>query len=189
MAETGQIDIRLTIRSAAREIAPSSPRYFDRVYFGGADQGMNLTLGRRTTLKPIFLPHPCEGSTVRFADVAAHRVRQIDLIGALKQMFNLCFYSDALTARSTSSRATISTATTRSSTGATGSIAAGRSRSKSSERTCRNSLRSAIKRATGRSRAGTSATSRFWADGARRFSTVSPRRASESTPIPFSRPR
>lgn len=97
MAETGQIDIRLTIRSAAREIAPSSPRYFDRVYFGGADQGMNLTLGRRTTLKPIFLPHPCEGSTVRFADVAAHRVRQIDLIGALKQMFNLCFYSDALT--------------------------------------------------------------------------------------------
>lgn len=58
---------------------------------------MNLTLGRRTTLKPIFLPHPCEGSTVRFADVAAHRVRQIDLIGALKQMFNLCFYSDALT--------------------------------------------------------------------------------------------
>lgn len=97
VAETGQIDIRLTIRSAAREIAPSSPRYFDRVYFGGADQGMNLTLGRRTTLKPIFLPHPCEGSTVRFADVAAHRVRQIDLIGALKQMFNLCFYSDALT--------------------------------------------------------------------------------------------
>lgn len=29
--------------------------------------------------------------------MAAHRVRQIDLIGALKQMFNLCFYSDALT--------------------------------------------------------------------------------------------
>lgn len=122
--------------------------------------------------------------------MAAHRVRQIDLIGALKQMFNLCFYSDALTG-------TLYIEPRddfyRDDTVIDWSDRIDRSRPVTVEELgagpCRNSLRSAIKRATGRSRAGTSATSRFWADGARRFSTVSPRRASESTLIPFSRPR
>lgn len=45
----------------------------------------------------VFMPHPCEGTTIGFADVAAHEIRQIALINALKQLFNLYFYSDTLT--------------------------------------------------------------------------------------------
>lgn len=97
VAETGQIDIALTVRSAARDATPASPRYFDRFHLGGAEQGMALTLSRKVTLRPVFMPHPCEGNRVRFADVAAHRVRQSEFVNALKQMFNLYFYSDALT--------------------------------------------------------------------------------------------
>ena len=97
VAETGQIDIELTVRSSAATASPSTPRYFHRFHFGGADEGMELTLGRETTLRPVFMPHPCEGTTIGFADVAAHEIRQIALINALKQLFNLYFYSDTLT--------------------------------------------------------------------------------------------
>lgn len=97
VAETGQIDIELTVRSSTATASPSTPRYFHRFHFGGADEGMELTLGRETTLRPVFMPHPCEGTTIGFADVAAHEIRQIALINALKQLFNLYFYSDTLT--------------------------------------------------------------------------------------------
>ena len=97
VTETGQIDIRITARSTAREIKPSQPQYFDQIYFGGAREGMKLTLSAKTTLKPIFVSHPGEGNSVNFAQVAAHEIRQIELINALKQMFNLYFYTDTRT--------------------------------------------------------------------------------------------
>lgn len=94
IGETGQVDISVTVRSAAREVKVSQPRYFDQVYFGGARPGMTLTLSDKVTLKPLFVSHPGEGNQVDFAQVAAHEIRQIDLVSALKQMFNLYFYTD-----------------------------------------------------------------------------------------------
>lgn len=96
VSETGQIDITVTVQSGAREILPSQPHYFDLVYFGGADPGMKLTLSNDISLKPLFNPHPCEGTTVTFAEVAAHEIRQIEFVNALKQLFNLHFYTDTL---------------------------------------------------------------------------------------------
>ncbi len=96
VTERGQMDISLNVRSSAAECSPSSPRYFDRIHFGGAEEGMSMTLSRNVTLKPVFMAHPCEGSKIGWADVAAHRIRQIELVRAVRQMFNLYFYSDPL---------------------------------------------------------------------------------------------
>ena len=57
---------------------------------------MKLTLSNDISLKPLFNPHPCEGTTVTFAEVAAHEIRQIEFVNALKQLFNLHFYTDTL---------------------------------------------------------------------------------------------
>ncbi len=94
VTETGQIDIAITARSTAREISPSKPQYFDQIYFGGAEPDMSLTLSDKVTLKPIFVSHPGEGNTIDFAQIAAHEIHQIDLVNAVKQMFNLFFYTD-----------------------------------------------------------------------------------------------
>ena len=97
ISETGQIDIALTVRSAASEVSSTNPKYFHRIHFGGAEEGMEMTLYKTTRLRSVFMPHPCEGQSISFADVAAHRIRQIELMNALKQMFNLYFYTDTLT--------------------------------------------------------------------------------------------
>lgn len=94
VGETGNIVIDLTVRSAAKPAKPSEPRYFHLIHFGGAEPGMSLTLSNRVELKPFFLPHPAEGDTVDFAGIAAHEVRQIEMINGIKQMFNLYFYTD-----------------------------------------------------------------------------------------------
>ncbi len=96
VTETGQVDIAVTARSAARTVAPSGGAYFDDIYFGGAREGMQMTLTNAVTLRPVFTSHPGEGTTVTFAQVAAHEIRQIDLVSALRQMFNLYFYTDTL---------------------------------------------------------------------------------------------
>lgn len=95
VTETGEVDVAVTVRTPARTVYPSAPQYFDVIHFGGATPGMKITLSPETSLKPIFVGHPCEGTQVEFQQVAAHQVRQIHLINALKQMFNLYFYTDS----------------------------------------------------------------------------------------------
>lgn len=41
----------------------------------GPTPGMKLTLSNDISLKPLFNPHPCEGTTVTFAEVAAHEIQ------------------------------------------------------------------------------------------------------------------
>lgn len=96
VSETGQIDISVKLQSAASEVLPSQPHYFDLIYFGGADPGMKITLSNEISVRPLFNPHPCEGTTISFADVGAHQIRQIEFINAIKQLFNLYFYTDTL---------------------------------------------------------------------------------------------
>ncbi len=94
--ERGEVEVSVTLRSAPERITPSQPKYFDQIYFGGAEQGMKLTLGQQVRIRPVFSAYPCEGTTVSFADVAAHPINGLDLINALKQLFNLRFYTDEL---------------------------------------------------------------------------------------------
>jgi hypothetical protein len=51
-------------------------------------------VSEKTWLRPVFYAQPTEGSTIDFADVCAHDASRMDFIGALGQMFNLCFHTD-----------------------------------------------------------------------------------------------
>ncbi len=91
--EYGQTEVEVTLRSPVESVTPSSPRYFDTVYFAGAQAGWSLTL-LEAVLRPVFAPHPTVGDTVAFADVAAYGVSRMALVRSLRQMFGLCFYTD-----------------------------------------------------------------------------------------------
>ncbi len=92
--ETGTMDVELTVRTPSETVTPGRPKFFDTIFFGGADPGMRLTLRDKTWLKPVFYAQPTEGSHLTFADVCAHDASQMDFINALRQMFNLTFRTD-----------------------------------------------------------------------------------------------
>lgn len=92
--ECGTRDVELRVRTPPEQLSPSSPKVFNFIYFHGAEEGQQLTLSERCTLRPIFSGEAGYGSVVSFADVACHRVRQSGLIEAIRQMFNLHIYSD-----------------------------------------------------------------------------------------------
>lgn len=94
IGETGETTVELRIRTASERLGPSSPKYFDQVYFGGAEEGMRLELDKHCSLAPRFLSGPGFGERIRFADVARHRIRQVELLEALAHMFNLRFYTE-----------------------------------------------------------------------------------------------
>ncbi|MCC8036013.1 MAG: hypothetical protein LIO77_08820, partial [Rikenellaceae bacterium] len=96
VAEMGTVEVELRIRSAAERLLPSSPKLFDTLWLGGANPGMNFTLGAQTVVRPIFTQYPTIGSKVSFEDVAAHRVTCLDLIRSVKHLFNLRLYTDEL---------------------------------------------------------------------------------------------
>ncbi|MDR2912449.1 MAG: hypothetical protein LBV38_04015, partial [Alistipes sp.] len=93
--ETGTVDVELNLRTAPERITRGEPKFFDDIWFGGAEPGMTLTLRDGTMLQPIFYAQPTEGSTLTFRDVCAHNVSRMDFIAALRQMFNLCFITDS----------------------------------------------------------------------------------------------
>lgn len=97
--ETGTTEVELKIRSAGERLLPSTPKYFDSLFFGGAQQGMNFILGSKTTVRPLFTQYPTLGSSVTFEDIAAHGVNCLDLIKSVKHLFNLKFYTDELSKR------------------------------------------------------------------------------------------
>lgn len=97
VGETGQTTIDLRVRTSAEIITPTSPKYFNQIYFFGAEQGMTLTVHKECSLQPRFLSSPGFGSTLCFADVAQHRIRQSELLEALAHLFNLRFYTDPMT--------------------------------------------------------------------------------------------
>lgn len=96
VTERGEVEVEMTVRSSPERVLPSQPKYFDQIYFGGAEPGMKFTLGKSTSLRPLFAGYPCEGSTVKFEDVAAHEVSCLDFVNAVRHMFNLSFFTDSL---------------------------------------------------------------------------------------------
>ncbi len=95
VGETGTLDVELTVRTAPEEITPGRPKFFNSIYFAGADPGMRLTVSPATWLRPVFYAQPTEGAALRFADVCAHDATQMDFINAVRQMFNLRFHTDS----------------------------------------------------------------------------------------------
>lgn len=97
VTETGQTTVELRVRTAPERITPSSPKFFDRIYFYGAEEGMSLTLHKECSLQPRFSSAPGYGSAIAFADVAQHRIRQSVLLEALQHLFNLRFHTEEAT--------------------------------------------------------------------------------------------
>jgi hypothetical protein len=92
--ERGQTEVRATVRSKAERLSAGVPRFFSDIYFGGGQEGMSFTLGAGTAMRPVFAHAPADGDTLTFSSVAAHKVSCLDIIRSLRQMFNLCFYTD-----------------------------------------------------------------------------------------------
>lgn len=97
ISEYGETTVDVRLRTSPERISPSSPKYFNLIYFAGAEEGMELTLHKECSLQPQFLPSPGYGSTVAFADVARHNIRQSELIDALIHLFNLRLYTEEQT--------------------------------------------------------------------------------------------
>lgn len=58
IAERGETTVELRVRTAAERLSPSSPKYFNRIYFHGAEEGMSLTLHKECSLQPRFSSAP-----------------------------------------------------------------------------------------------------------------------------------
>ncbi len=97
IAETGQTEVETTLRTPPVRVAPTAPKYFSTIYFYGASEGMTLSLDPSCSLRPCFTNAPGLGSTVRFADVAQHRIRQAVFLEALCHLFNLRIYTEERT--------------------------------------------------------------------------------------------
>ena len=92
--EEGEVDIEMDFRLSPQEVTAGETLVLDKFWFGGADPGMRLTLGTGTSLQPYFSLVPGYNSELEFKDVAPRNIRQVDLLTALGEMFNLTFYSD-----------------------------------------------------------------------------------------------
>lgn len=92
--EEGKVDVVLDFRLPPQSVAANEEYLLDKIWFGGAEQGMEITVSNRTTLRPYFTTVPGYGSQLQFADIAPRQVSQIELLTALGEMFNLAFYTD-----------------------------------------------------------------------------------------------
>ena len=94
--ETGTRELGVTFRSKPEVCAPDDPKYFDLFYFGGAEKGMTMSLLAGSTVRPILYPHPVLGDEIEWGDVADYSLSGLDLLGALKELFDLQIYTDPL---------------------------------------------------------------------------------------------
>ncbi|MBE6207139.1 MAG: hypothetical protein E7132_00530 [Rikenellaceae bacterium] len=92
--EMGTTTVELRLHAPAEVLTPEQPKYFDTIFFGGAEEGMTLTLDRTCSIRPLFGATPGYGSTLDFAAVSQHAVRQIELLEAVAHLFNLRFVTD-----------------------------------------------------------------------------------------------
>lgn len=94
VTETGQREVELTVRTDPQTVTPSSPFRFDRMFFQGAEAGMNIVLSRESWLRPRFSASPGLGAAIEFADVAHVQCTQMEVVDALRQMFDLMILTD-----------------------------------------------------------------------------------------------
>ena len=94
LEEEGQIDVKMDLRLPTVEVKGGESYVLDKFWFGGAKQGMKITIGTGTTLRPYFTTVPGYGSNLTFQDVAPRKLRQSLLLEAIGEMFNLAFFTD-----------------------------------------------------------------------------------------------
>ena len=94
--ENGMVDVELDFRIAPQDISAGESIVLDKFWFGGAEAGMRLIVGTGTSLQPYFTNVPGYNSNLEFKDIAPRNVRQIELLDALGEMFNLVFYTDRI---------------------------------------------------------------------------------------------
>lgn len=92
--EESEMDVVVDIRIPAIEVSSGSRVVLDKFWIGGADPGMKITVGTGTTLRPYFTMIPGYGTQLSFRDIASDEIRQVELLSALGEMFNLVFYTD-----------------------------------------------------------------------------------------------
>lgn len=97
IGETGQTTVEIRVATASETVTPTSPKYFQTIYFFGAEAGMSLTLHKECSLQPLFRTGPGFGSNLDFSDVAQLRIRQAELLRAVAHLFNLRFYTEEAT--------------------------------------------------------------------------------------------
>ncbi len=97
--ECGSRQVEVTVRSAPKRLSAGESQYFDMFYFGGAEEGMTMQLLEGTWMRPLFVTTPIEGESVGWADVADYSFSQLDLIAAVKNLFDLQIYTDTSTKR------------------------------------------------------------------------------------------
>ena len=92
--ENGMIDVEMDIRLAPQDVAAGQSLVLDKFWFGGAEPEMKLIVHTATSLQPYFTSVPGYNSKLDFKDITSHTIRQVDLLTALGEMFNLAFYTD-----------------------------------------------------------------------------------------------
>ena len=92
--EQGMLDVEMDFRIAPRDVSAGEVLELDKFWFGGAEPGMRLTVGTSTSLRPYFTSVPGYNTPLEFKDIAPHDIRQVELLTALGEMFNLAFYTD-----------------------------------------------------------------------------------------------
>lgn len=92
--ECGYTEVEMRFRTPAEVVSPDNPKYFDQLFFEGAEEGMRFTLDKSCSLRPDFCSTPGYGSRITFATVARGSIRQIELLEALTHLFNLRFLTD-----------------------------------------------------------------------------------------------
>lgn len=94
--EEGMVDVVMDVRLSPQDISAGESFVLDRFCFGGAEQGMQIIVGTGTSLRPFFTTVPGYNAMLEFKDIAPRNIRQIDLLTALGEMFNLAFYTDRI---------------------------------------------------------------------------------------------
>lgn len=94
---TGLTEVETTLRTPPVRVTPTAPKYFSTIYFYGASEGMSLSLDASCSLRPCFTGAPGLGSSVQFAQVAQHPIRQSVFLEALCHLFNLRIYTEERT--------------------------------------------------------------------------------------------
>lgn len=92
--EVGFVDVEVDFRLPHQEISAGESFVLDKFWFGGAQPGMKLFVETGTSLQPYFSDTPGYNASIEFKDIAPRNIRQLDLLKALGEMFNLVFYTD-----------------------------------------------------------------------------------------------
>lgn len=94
--EKGNTIVDVTLRSMTEECSPEEPKFFDLFFFGGGLEGQQLQVLEGTSIRPILVPHPTLKDELQWGDVMNYSFTGLDLIAALKELFDLQIYTDPL---------------------------------------------------------------------------------------------